>query len=126
MRNATTWAVTTDAYAFQNGHQGGKIDSVSGKLYFRNRIYDVDSMRWMQEDPLLYVDGTNLYLYVGANPLGGVDPWGFRAPEFDGEVLMMCVLDRQRIAIYRDLAKNGKPWTRIATLTLPANSMEPI
>jgi hypothetical protein len=61
------------------------------------------------------------------------DAWGFRAPEFGGEVLMMCVIDRRQIAIYRDLAKNGKPWTRIATLALPADaphthlySVEPI
>ena len=46
---------------------------------------------------------------------------------------MMCVIDRRQIAIYRDLAKNGKPWTRIATLALPADaphthlySVEPI
>ena len=48
-------------------------------------------------------------------------------------MLMMCVIDRRQIAIYRDLAKNGKPWTRIATLALPADaphthiySVEPI
>jgi RHS repeat-associated protein len=85
--NATTWVVTSDAYAFQNGHQGGKIDAVSGKLYFRNRIYDVDSMRWMSVDQLLYVDGSNPYLALGANPLSGVDPWGLAdVPPGQGDV----------------------------------------
>lgn len=58
---------------------------------------------------------------------------GFYAPEFGGELLMMCVVDRREIAIYRDLAKDGSPWKRIATLTLPADashthvySVEPI
>jgi hypothetical protein len=70
---------------------------------------------------------------VSDEPGDKFDAWGFRAPEFGGETLMMCVIDRQRIAIYRDLAKDGKPWKRIATLTLPSDaphthiySVEPI
>lgn len=35
---------------------------------------------------------------------------------------MMCVVDRRHIAVYRDTRHDGTPWTRIATLALPAAS----
>lgn len=83
---------------------------------------------------LVYLDTqTGAVHQISDEPGEKYDAWGFRAPEFGGEVLLMCVIDHQQIAIYRDLAKNGKPWTRIATLALPANaphthpySVEPI
>jgi catechol 2,3-dioxygenase-like lactoylglutathione lyase family enzyme len=50
------------------------------------------------------------------------DTYGFRAPEFGGELLMMANIDRQRLAIYRDVAKDGSPWQKIAELRLPADS----
>ena len=49
------------------------------------------------------------------------DTYGFRAPEFGGELLMMANIDRQRLAIYRDVKKNG-PWQKIAELRLPPDS----
>jgi hypothetical protein len=83
---------------------------------------------------LVYLDTeTGAVHPVSDEPGDKFDAWGFRAPEFGDEVLMICVIDRRQIAIYRDLAKNGKPWTRIATLALPADaphthiySVEPI
>jgi len=51
------------------------------------------------------------------------DPGLFRAPEFGGEVLLVCNVDNRALAVYRDLARDGRsPWTRIATLTLPADA----
>ena len=51
------------------------------------------------------------------------DPGLFKAPEFGGEVLLVCNVDNSALAIYRDEAKDGKtPWKRIATLTLPPDA----
>ena len=50
------------------------------------------------------------------------DTYGFRAPEFGGELLMMANIDRDRLAIYRDVKKDGSPWQKIAELRLPADS----
>ena len=48
------------------------------------------------------------------------DPGLFKAPEFGGEVLLVCNVDNSGLAIYRDQRRDGKsPWIRIATLTLP-------
>jgi hypothetical protein len=72
---------------------------------------------------LVYLDTeTGVVHQVSEEPGDKFDAWGFHAPEFAGELLMMCVIDRRQIAIYRDLAKDGTPWKRIATLTLPADS----
>jgi hypothetical protein len=51
------------------------------------------------------------------------DPGLFLAPEFGGELLLVCNVDNSGLAIYRDEKRDGKtPWTRIATLTLPEDA----
>jgi hypothetical protein len=51
------------------------------------------------------------------------DPGLFKAPEFGGEVLLVCNVDNSALAIYRDEKRDGQsPWKRIATLTLPSDS----
>lgn len=51
------------------------------------------------------------------------DPGLFLAPEFGGEMLLVCNVDNRALGIYRDEKRDGKsPWTRIATLTLPADA----
>ncbi len=42
----------------------------------RNRNYHPDLGRWLQRDPLGYVDGMSLYEYVRGNPLKFLDPFG--------------------------------------------------
>jgi hypothetical protein len=48
------------------------------------------------------------------------DPNLFRAPEFGGEICLMANVDNRAIAIYRDLKSPDGFWTRVATLTVPA------
>jgi predicted AlkP superfamily pyrophosphatase or phosphodiesterase len=50
------------------------------------------------------------------------DPGMFRAPEFGGEICLMANVDNRAIAIYRDLKSPDGFWTRVATLTLPADA----
>jgi hypothetical protein len=49
------------------------------------------------------------------------DPSMFVAPEFGGEICLMASVDNRAIAIYRDLKAPDGFWTRVATLTLPAD-----
>ncbi len=42
----------------------------------RMRWYDARLGRWLTRDPAGYVDGLNVYLFVGGNPLMFVDPTG--------------------------------------------------
>ena len=47
-----------------------------GFFYYRHRIYDPHTGRFTSEDPLGFIDGANMYIYVGNNPLLFVDPTG--------------------------------------------------
>ncbi|HDY65418.1 MAG TPA: RHS repeat-associated core domain-containing protein [Phycisphaerae bacterium] len=44
--------------------------------YSRARYYSFPLRRWLQRDPLEYVDGMNLYVYVQSNPIRFGDPFG--------------------------------------------------
>ena len=67
---------------------GRRFDPESGNYYYRARIYSPELGRFLQTDPLGYVDGLNLYAYVGNNPLNWVDPYGLYAFEVDwGQLL---------------------------------------
>lgn len=53
------------------------LDGSSLKLqYSRARYYDTKTGRFLQRDPLEYVDGMNLYEYVLSNPIVNCDAYG--------------------------------------------------
>ena len=56
---------------------GREYDTESGIYYYRARSMQPVMGRFMQQDPLMYVDGNNLYKYVGNNPISYIDPWGW-------------------------------------------------
>ena len=51
----------------------------------RHRSYAPDLGRWLQRDPLGYVDGSNLYQYARSTPHGLTDPSGLN-PGIDARV----------------------------------------
>ncbi len=69
---------------------GRRYDPESGNYYYRARIYSPALGRFLQSDPLGYVDGLNLYAYVGNNPVSFVDPLGYARSDYvvnaDGSV----------------------------------------
>jgi RHS repeat-associated protein len=50
----------------------------AGQYHVRHRVYDVALGRWLTRDPLGFVDGMNLYEYVGSRPGVRLDPRGLR------------------------------------------------
>jgi len=55
---------------------GRRLDEESGLYYYRARYYDSEKGRFLQRDPLGYVDGLNLYIYARSNPIVNIDPSG--------------------------------------------------
>jgi len=55
---------------------GYRFDPESGLYHVRFRMYHPTLGRWLQRDPLGYIDGLNLYQGMLSNPLYGSDPTG--------------------------------------------------
>jgi RHS repeat-associated protein len=70
--------VTGTVSAFGNPYMftGQRLDAETGLLYYKNRYYSASLGRFLQRDPLGYVDSMNLYAYVGDRPTLSVDPSG--------------------------------------------------
>ena len=96
-------------------HQGLFHDAETGSYQNRFRQYDAKSGRFMQQDPLGYLDGLSFYTYLASVPLGGVDPAGLVAarPEVTGGLIgpgtpsvweslacAMCVRKQQKSRLY--------------------------
>ncbi len=65
------------------GYTGQRIDpETSGLYYYRARHYSPAWGRFLQADPIGYGGGSNLYAYVGNDPLNLNDPNGFVAEGF--------------------------------------------
>ena len=54
----------------------GVIDEKDGFFLTANRCYDSVAGHFIQQDPLGFVDGQNLYSYAGGNPMTRIDPEG--------------------------------------------------
>jgi RHS repeat-associated protein len=66
-------------------YTGRELDAESGLYYFRNRYYDLQLGRFIQQDPIGFLgDGPNLYSYVTNNPVEYVDPLGLFATSYCG------------------------------------------
>jgi RHS repeat-associated protein len=55
-----------------------EFDKDTGLYYYRARYYNPYIGRFLQTDPIGYVDGMNAYWYCGNNPSGLVDPLGLK------------------------------------------------
>lgn len=58
------------------GYAGYYHHAASGLDLALYRAYDAAHGRWLNRDPIEEAGGTNLYGYVGGNPVNGVDPAG--------------------------------------------------
>jgi RHS repeat-associated protein len=75
------WSLDADGtdFSFVYLHQGGRHDSTLELSHFRNRDLHVDLGRWTRQDPLGFVDGSNVYQGYVSSPVNGVDPDGLQA-----------------------------------------------
>ncbi|NLE61797.1 MAG: hypothetical protein GX616_25860, partial [Planctomycetes bacterium] len=67
---------TASAYGNPFAWTGQRYDASVGMYQFLFRSYSPELGRWMQRDPLRYVDGVNLYECVTSSPVVWVDPLG--------------------------------------------------
>ena len=58
---------------------GRRYDAESGNYFYRARMYSTQMGRFLQRDPLGYIDGLNIYQYVHSNPANVRDPHGTNA-----------------------------------------------
>lgn len=58
---------------------GQYFDAESGLNYNLHRTYDPSVGRYVEADPMGWAAGSNLYAYVGGNPLNRIDPAGMDA-----------------------------------------------
>ncbi|MBI4685142.1 MAG: hypothetical protein HY755_08070 [Nitrospirae bacterium] len=54
----------------------GVMDDGNGLLYMRARYYDPEVGRFINKDPVRFIDGSNTYVYVENNPIRFIDPLG--------------------------------------------------
>ena len=74
---SATFVAASDTFVFNHGFAGGKADTVTGRVNFRNREYDVDLMRWTTMDPIGFAAGDmNWYQYGSNSPTNRLDPSG--------------------------------------------------
>jgi RHS repeat-associated protein len=57
-------------------YTGHHLDSLTGFYGTANRWYDTSTLRWTQLDALGAIDGLNMYMYVGGNPVSRNDVSG--------------------------------------------------
>jgi RHS repeat-associated protein len=76
-----------------NGWTGQEEDPETGFYNLRARYYSPLLRRFMQEDPIGYGGGSNLYAYVGGDPLELVDPTGTEAENTQPPGWYMAMID---------------------------------
>jgi RHS repeat-associated protein len=70
------------------GFAGGLYDPQTHLVRFGARDYDTETGRWTAKDPIGFAGGdTNLYAYVGNDPVNRVDPTGARWGELVEELM---------------------------------------
>ena len=115
-----------------------RFDEETGLYHYRHRAYDPVAGRFLQRDPLGYVDGPSLYTYAGGCPTTQTDPLGLRimlkAGAQGGKVekelraiaakcgLEMKVSDSGEVSFAdkkdEDDPASGSPWSEIRSLLI--------
>ncbi|MBI9019305.1 MAG: hypothetical protein JEZ07_18790, partial [Phycisphaerae bacterium] len=93
IKNASGTEIATSSVDNPYMFTGRRWDAETSTYYYRFRNYCPMLGRFMQNDPLGYVDGMNQYAYCGNNPGNWVDPMGLMyAPGFGDGVMNPCAM----------------------------------
>jgi RHS repeat-associated protein len=76
----------TNSYVYT----GREFDNETGLHYYRARYYDASIGRFLQEDPIGFDGGVNLYEYVGSSPVNLTDPFGLYGTNSCGYYKRRC------------------------------------
>ena len=76
----TSAASGSVANPFRFNGELGVADDGNGLNFMRARFYDSAQGRFIQPDPIGLAGGSNLYAFVGNNPVTAVDPAGLQGP----------------------------------------------
>ena len=95
IRTSDSHEQTASHYGNPYLFQGRRYDSESGLYYFRNRDMSPTLGRFMQRDPVGYVDGMSLYEFISCLPVTLVDPMGYEA-DFAGGIYLKANLTNIR------------------------------
>ena len=79
---------------------GRDYDAETGLYYYRARTMHPTLGRFMQHDPLMYVDGMNMYEYVDDNPITRKDSYG---------LIRINTNNRPMIPLPNTVGSNGYP-----------------
>ncbi|RYG32583.1 hypothetical protein EON81_20315, partial [bacterium] len=77
------WGNTYNPFRY-GGRVGYFTERVTGLVRCGVRWYSPQLARWVSRDPIGYAGGVNLYAYVGANPVGFIDPNGMEGIPWGG------------------------------------------
>ena len=111
------WVQSTLAAGYINWvylHQGGRLDGFTGLYHFRHRDYDPELGRWIQADPLGYIDGANTYQYETSSPVRYVDRNGLY-------IKVANPKDRQYFLDLTNTLSGGKSFKLNGDLIVPIN-----
>ncbi len=103
--NKTLKTAVDTSLAPDTGYAGMYYHEASGLNLTNYRWYNGFTRRWISRDPIGEAGGTNLYGYVGGNPLNRVDPLGL-APVEDYLNDWVCNSNSWENAFFT--ARNGK------------------
>ena len=78
---STLTGASTDPYDGFGAQLGYYSDHETGLVLCTYRYYDPTNGRWLNQDPIDYAGGMNLYGYVTNNPISAVDPSGLARVE---------------------------------------------
>ncbi len=82
------WAAGGSDLGWVYLHQGGRLEPATGLYYFRNRDYNTSLGCWLQSDPQVYVDGSDVYAFVLSNPINSSDELGLASSRGTGHHLI--------------------------------------
>ena len=107
--------LSSPAIANRTGYCGYRFAPETEMYLARNRWNSPPLGRWIERDPLGYVDGMNLYEYVGGGAVSSLDPWGLSTATGDqwwkdrDRLICTCYeLNAAALAAWRALAAQDK------------------